>query len=66
MARYFYRGSEVQLKGQLGTSIYEIQDPLGKLHRGQIFSVAIAQVEVKEDVPEKSSRKKDVENGGTS
>lgn len=64
MPRYFYRGSEVQLKGQLGTSIYEIQDPSGKLYRGQVFSVAIAQVEVKEDASEKSSRKK-VENGGT-
>lgn len=62
MARYFYRGSEVQLKGQLGTSIYEIQDPTGKLQRGQVFSVAIAQVEVKED---STPKKKAVENGGT-
>jgi hypothetical protein len=45
--KYFYQGREVELKGQLGPSIYEIQDPTGKLHRGQIFSVAIAQVEIR-------------------
>lgn len=63
MPKYFYQNTEVELKGQLGTSIYEIQDPRGKLNRGQIFSVAIAQVEVKED---STPKKKAVENGGTS
>lgn len=45
--RYFYQGREVELKGQLGPSIYEIQDPSGHLHRGQVFTVAIAQVEAR-------------------
>lgn len=45
--KYFYQGREVELKGQLGPSIYEIQDPSGHLQRGKIFAVAIAQVEVR-------------------
>jgi hypothetical protein len=60
MPKYFYLGREVTLVGQLGDSIYEIQDPSGKIKRGQVFSVAIAQVDVQEDPPEpepKSTRK---------
>lgn len=61
--KYFYQGRQVELRGQLGPSIYEIQDPSGHLHRGQIFTVAIAQVEVRtepEPQPESAaiSRKK--------
>lgn len=47
--KYFYQGREVELRGQLGPSIYEIQDPSGHLHRGQVFTVAIAQVEVRSE-----------------
>lgn len=43
--QYFYQGREVTLLGQLGTSIYEIIDPSGRLNRGKPFTVAMTQVE---------------------
>jgi hypothetical protein len=71
LQKYFYQGREVQLVGQLGDSIYEIKDPSGRLNRGQTFSVAIAQVDIRSDSeptnePSEPKSRKKSSNGSAS
>lgn len=52
-AKYIYQGKEVTFLGQMGESIFEIQDnssgdPQRCINRGRPFTVARTQVEIKE------------------